>query len=94
MAEQIESWRMTSETARAAQATLDRLRAGRPLDRLLSEWCGIGRHQTITFEGAAVLVRRALASQSEVRKAAAAMTDDELAEALNEWNLRKSEHGE
>lgn len=65
----------------------------RTLNELLDEWNGVGRHQTITFKGAAGLVRAALADESEARRAAAAMTDDELAEALNWWHLRKSEQG-
>jgi hypothetical protein len=36
---------------------------------------------------------RAATGESEVRRAAAVMSDDELAEALNEWHLRKSEQG-
>jgi hypothetical protein len=66
----------------------------RDLNQLLAEWNGIARHQTITFGGAAELVRTALRDQSDVRRAAADMTDDELAEALNEWHLRKSEQGD
>lgn len=65
----------------------------RTLAELLTEWGGVGRHQTITFEGAAELVRAALADESEARRAAAAMTDDELTDALNWWHLRQSEQG-
>lgn len=88
---QINSWRMTSETARAAKEAFDRLTTSRSIDRLLTEWRGVGRHQTITFGGAAELVTAALRSTSEARRAAADMTDDELAEALNWWHYRKSE---
>lgn len=90
---EIKSWRMTSETERAAKEAFGRLTTSRSIYQLLTEWRGIGRHQTITFGGAAELVSVALFGESEARRAAAAMSDDELAEALNYWHYRKSEQG-
>jgi hypothetical protein len=88
------------DTIRARAATLrtdtDRrnpMSEPRTLADLLTEWNGTARHQTITFEGAADLVKAALADEPEVRRAAAAMTDDELVDALNHWHLRQSEAG-
>lgn len=60
--------RAASERAAALPARA-RPTVTRPLRRLLAEWRGVGRHQTVTFGGTADLVEAAVSGDSEVRRA-------------------------